>query len=131
MKRRIAALLCTAVALLSTAAPPALAAGQHYPISVETYMEGDNPRIRKIYQLSLTDDPSAIPTGDFERDGRLYSLLDMTRMDEVGVDTQTYTETVTMDSDTGDLSTVLKRLDGQKEVITADGYTGVLILDHT
>ena len=35
-----------------------------------------------MYQLSLADDPSQIPTEDFERDGRLYYLLDMTRKDE-------------------------------------------------
>ena len=55
----------------------------------------------------------------------------MTRADGVGVDTQTHTETVTMDSDTGELSQVLKLLDGQMEITTEDGYTGVLLLDHT
>ena len=60
----------------------------YYPISVDEYMEGDSPRIKKVYQLSLADDPSQIPTEDFERDGRLYYLLDMTRKDEVGVDIQ-------------------------------------------
>ena len=55
MKKRIAMLLCTA----------ALAAERYYPSSVETCMEGDSPRIRKVYQLSLADDPAGIPTGDF------------------------------------------------------------------
>ena len=130
MKKYLAMLLCTA-ALLLNAAMPALAANQQYPISVESFMEGDNPQIRKVYQLSLTDDPSTIPTGDFERDGRLYYLLDITRTDQVGVDVQTHTETVTLDSDTGELSEILQRLDGQMEIATEDGYTGVLILDHT
>ena len=70
MKKYLAMLLCT-TALLLNAATPALAANQQYPISVESFMEGDSPQIRKVYQLSLTDDPSTIPTGDFERDGRL------------------------------------------------------------
>ena len=47
----------------------------------------DELRIDKVYQLSQGDDPSGIPTGDFERNGRLYYLLDMVRKDEVGVDT--------------------------------------------
>lgn len=55
----------------------------------------------------------------------------MVRKDEVGVDTQPHTETITMDSDTGDLAEVLKRLDAQMEVTTEDGHTGTLVLDHT
>ena len=130
MKKYLAMLLCT-TALLLNATMPALAANQQYPISVESFMEGDNPQIRKVYQLSLTDDPSTIPTGDFERDGRLYYLLDITRTDQVGVDVQTHTETVTLDSDTGEMSEILKRLDAEMEITTEDGHTGVLALDHT
>ena len=133
MKKRIAMLLCALSALLSVTTLPALAAEQHYPVSVEEYTYGplDELRINKIYQLSLSDDPSGIPTENFDRNGRHYYLLDMVRKDEVGVDTQPHTETVTMDSDTGDLAEVLKRLDAQMEVTTEDGHTGTLILDHT
>lgn len=123
---------CLAAFTLCAAAVPALAAGQEqYPIEVQEYMEGDSPRIKKVYQLSLNEDPAGIPTGDFERDGRLYYLLDMTRRDEVGVDTQPYTETITLDSDTGKLEEVLKRLDPELEAATEDGYTGTLALDYT
>ena len=133
MKKRIAMLLCALSALLSVTTLPALAAEQHYPVSVEEYTYGplDELRINKIYQLSLSDDPSGIPTENFDRNGRHYYLLDMVRKDEVGVDTQPHTETITMDSDTGDLAEVLKRLDAQMEVTTEDGHTGTLILDHT
>lgn len=131
MKKKLAMLICAAMLVLGIAAPPALAAEQHYPISVEAYMEGDTPCVRKVYQLALSDDPSSIPTGDFERDGRLYRLLDMTRRDEVGVDTQSYSQTVRLDSDTGEMSEVLKKLDAQIEAETEDGYTGTLTLDHT
>ena len=133
MKKRVAALLCALSTLLCTTLPALAATKQYYPISVEEYTYGplDEPRVSKVYQLALSDDPSGIPTGDFDRDGRHFYLLDMTRKDEVGVDTQPYTETVTMDSDTGDMAQVLKRLDGQIEVTTEDGHTGTLILDHT
>lgn len=119
--------------LLGMAAPPVLAAKAYYPISVESYTEGnfDKPRIKKVYQLSLSDDPAGIPTEDFERDGRVYHLLDLIRKDEVGVDTQTHTETVTMDSKTGELSEILKQLVSQKEFTRKDGYSGILLLDHT
>lgn len=133
MKKHMGLLLCALAVLASCALLPALAAEQHYPVSVEEYTYGplDEPRINKIYQLSLSDDPGGIPTGDFDRNGRHYYLLDMVRKDEVGVDTQPNTETITMDSDTGDLAEVLKRLDAQMEVTTEDGHTGTLILDHT
>ena len=134
MKKRILMLLCAAVLAISIAAPPALAAGgPFYPISVEEYTYGsfDELRINKVYQLSLSDDPSGIPTEDFERNGRRYFLLDMIKEDEVGVDTQDYTDTITQDSDTNDLSVVLKQLDPHREVTTEDGYTGLLALDYT
>lgn len=133
MKKHMIALLCAVALLLNMAVPPALAAETQYPISVEEYTEGsfDELRIKKVYQLSLSDDPAGIPTEDFERNGYTFHLLDLIRADEVGVDTQTHTETVTMDSTTGELSEVLKQLEGQKDFTTKDGYSGVLLLDHT
>ena len=133
MKMRIVALLCTVVLALGALSPPAFAAQSQtrYPISVEEYDEGDAHRIKKVYQLSLSDDPGGIPVEPFERDGVLYELLDLTMKNEVGVDTKDYAETVTQDSSTGDMTAVLKQLDAQREVTTEDGYTGVLLLDHT
>ncbi len=136
--KRIFTILC-ALALILAGSATALAAndtGQsasYYPISVEEYTYGDfdELRINKVYQLSLSDDPSLIPTEDFVRNGRRYYLLDMTRKDEVGVDIQTHTETVTQASDTNNLETILQRLDAEMEVTTEDGYVGVLRLDHT
>ena len=134
MKKRILMLLCTAVLTLGIAATPAMASGgPFYPIKVEEYTYGplDELRISKVYQLSLADDPSSIPTEDFDRNGRHYYLLDMIKEDEVGVDTQDYTDTITVDSDTKDLSKILKQLDAHREVTTEDGYTGLLALDYT
>ena len=138
--KRIFTILC-ALAIVMAGSATALAAepaegGQsasYYPISVEEYTYGDfdELRINKTYQLSLSDDPSLIPTGDFTRNGRHYYLLDMTRKDEVGVDIQTHTETVTQASDTNSLEAILQRLDAEMEVTTEDGYVGVLRLDHT
>ena len=132
MKKRILYLLLALVLVLSLSVP-ALAAETFYPVSVDEYTAGelDEPRINKVYRLSLSDDPSGIPTDDFVRDGRQYYLLDLIRKDEVGVDTQPHTETITMDSPTGELSEVLKLLDGQKDFTSEDGYSGVLLLDHT
>ena len=137
--KRILTILC-ALAIVMAGSATALAAepeaGQsasYYPVSVEEYTYGDfdELRINKTYQLSLSDDPSLIPTEDFVRNGRRYYLLDMTRKDEVGVDIQTHTETVTKPSDTNNLETILQRLDAEMEVTTEDGYVGILRLDHT
>lgn len=126
-------MLCMALLCVMAFTAPALAAEQttNYPISVEEYTEGDTPRIRKVYQLSLNEDPACIPTGDFERYGYVYHLLDITQHNDEGVDVKDYTDTITQDSDTGDLAAVLKQLDGQREITTEDGYTGLLVLDHT
>lgn len=133
--KRILTTMCALTLLLATSVP-ALAvepeqSASYYPTSVEEYMEGDSPRIKKVYQLSLADDPSQIPTEDFERDGRLYYLLDMTRKDEVGVDIQTITQTKTLASETNNMEKILQSLEPQMEVTTEDGYTGTLTLDHT
>ena len=96
-----------------------------------TYGEAEEPRINKVYQLSLSDDPSGIPTEDFVRNGRRYYLLDMTRKNEVGVDTKPHIETVTQASSTDDMETILQQLSAELEVTTEDGYTGTLQLDHT
>ncbi len=133
MKKHIVTLLCTAALLLGAASSYALAAdGPYYPISVEEYTaEGsEEPRIKKVYQLSLSDDPSGIPRSDFEQNGRRYYLLDMVKEYGVGVDTRDCTEAVTQDSDTKDLSAILKQLDAHIEVTTEDGYTGLLALDY-
>lgn len=55
----------------------------------------------------------------------------MIKEDEIGVDTQDYTDTITVDSDTNDLSKILKQLDPRREVTTEDGHTGLLTLDYT
>ena len=139
MKKSIS-LLFTAL-ILCTLSVPALAAEEavpgkdscYYPISVEEYTYGplDELRIDKVYQLSLDDDPGGIPTEDFIRGGRLYYLLDMTKKDEVGVDTKPYIHTITQPSDTNNMEAVLQQLDAEMEVTTEDGYTGTLHLDHT
>lgn len=135
-KRRIPMLLCAAVLMLCMVSPPAFAADRsaacYYPIEVESYTAGDfdQPRIRKVYQLSLSDDPAGIPTEDFEEYGRTFHLMEMTRKTEVGVDTQPLTKTITTDSKTGDLGEILKQLDAEIEAETEDGYAGVLKLDY-
>ena len=93
MKKRIVMLLYAAVLTLGLAVVPVVASVDPlYPIEVETYNYGplDELRINKVYQLSIADDSSAIPTGDFERNGRRYYLLDMI-VDNTDSEVVTYT----------------------------------------
>ena len=61
MKKRILYLLLALVLVLALSVP-ALAAETFYPVSVDEYTAGelDEPRINKVYRLSLSDDPSAM-----------------------------------------------------------------------
>lgn len=129
MKRTAA--LCLAALLACSLAIPAMAADILYPVEVTEYMEGDSSRLKKIYVLTPADDPSLIPTEDFDREGQTYTLLDITRQDQVETDTRDYTETVTLESKTKDMAEILKMLEPKLEVKTEDGYEGVLSLDHT
>ena len=129
MKRTAA--LCLAALLACSLAIPAMAADILYPVEVTEYMEGDSSRLKKIYVLTPADDPSLIPTADFDREGQTYTLLDITRQDQVETDTRDYTETVTLESKTKDMDAVLPQLTATLEVDTEEGYTGVLTLDTT
>ena len=129
MKRTAA--LCLTALLACSLAIPAMAADVLYPVEVTEYMEGDSSRLKKIYVLTPADDPSLIPTEDFDREGQTYTLLDITRQDQVETDTRDYTETVTLESKTKDMTEILKMLEPKLEVKTEDGYEGVLSLDHT
>ena len=133
--KRIIITMCALVMIL-TGCVPVYAASQdraYYPIEVEETTEGSaqDYRIKKTYQLALSDDPANIPTEDFERNGLTYRLLDMTRRNDVGVDTKPWIETVTKASDTDNMETILKQLDAEIDVLTEDAYAGTLRLDHT
>lgn len=127
MKRT--ATLCLAALLICSLAIPAMAADVLYPVEVTEYMEGDSSRLKKIYVLTPADDPSLIPTEDFDREGQTYTLLDITRQDQVETDTRDYTETVTLESKTKDMDAILPQFTATLEVDTEEGYTGVLTLD--
>lgn len=149
MKKQLSALLCTALVLCAmtgaamavetdstTAADVAVldqkpAPVSVYPAEVRAVEENGVSRLEKVYYLTAQDDPSAIPTGDFEREGRSYTLLDLLKNDQTETDTKDHIEVITLNSDTKDMAEILKLLEPTLEVSTEDGYTGVLSLDHT
>lgn len=130
MKRNLTLILAVALALsLACPAFAAESAATLYPENVLEYKDGDYPRLNKVYLLTAADDPANIPTADFERDGKTYTLLDMTRQDNSQTDTKDYTETVTLSSKTKDMKKIIAMLDASMEAATEDGYTGTLTLD--
>ena len=104
-----------------------------YPTEVLEYTAGDldEPRISKTYELSPTDDPALIPTEDFERSGRVYTLLHIIKEDQTETDTKEHIEVVTLETDTSDMAEILQLLEPELEITTEDGYTGTLAPDYT
>lgn len=130
MKRSVPILLAALMAF--ALACPALAAEGTttlYPTDIVEYTEGDHPRLNKVYMLTAQDDPGQIPTGDFVREGRTYTLLDLTRQDLTKADTKAYIESVTVSSKSKDMEKIMPLLPITQEVITEDGYSGTLTLD--
>lgn len=152
MKKRIHALLCAAMMLcsvtgsaLAAEAPVAVEAADLagiveqtfptmpslYPAEVKVSEENGISRLEKVYYLTAADDPAAIPTGDFEREGKTYTLLDLMKNDQTETETKDHIEVISMDSETKDMAEILKLLEPELEISTEDGYVGVLTLDHT
>ena len=101
-----------------------------YPAEVRTSEENGMIRLERVYYLSTHDDPSAIPTEDFNREGRHYTLLDVLKNDLSETDTKDYIETVTLDSATKDMGEIIKTLEPEREIVTEDGYSGILKPDY-
>jgi len=123
------ALACPALAMEAPENAVSTRSAALYPTEVVETSDGENRRLEKVYLLTAADDPGNIPTADFDREGWHYTLLDVTRQDYSESDTQEYTETVTLDSNTKDMDQIMPQLAATKEVTTEDGYTGTLTLD--
>ena len=130
--RRFFVTLCV-LALFAAAVPVSAAERNPYqPVRTEMFTSGESEAIHmaRIYQLSPVDDPSGIPTRDFEDHGWVYHMVDMSSEEETGTDSRQITRTVTKSSETDKMEKILKTLDAAMEVTTEDGYSGVLRLDH-
>ena len=101
-----------------------------YPAEVRESEENGVHRIEKVYILSVRDDPAAIPTADFEREGRSYTLLDVIKNDQTETDTKDHIEVITLATDTKDVAAIIQQLESTLEVTTEDGYTGTLTPDY-
>ena len=128
MKRVFA--LCAMALTLAMALPVQAAAAETvavcYPTSITRSEDGGE--IRKIYDLSPTDDPAGIPRSDFEQDGFRYTLTDLLQQELPEHEERQHTETVSLESKSKDMASVLALLPQEREFITDDGLTGTLTL---
>lgn len=119
-----------ALALAATLAPAAFAAGTPpspcYPTSVTRSEDG--AQIRKVYDLGPQDDPAGISRSDFQQEGYQYTLTDLLKQEAPEREERFHTETVTLDSKSKDMESVLALLPAQREFTTEDGLTGTLSL---
>ena len=128
MKRKLIPCLL-ALALSVSLAPSVLAAtppSACYPTSVTRSEDG--AQIRKVYNLGPEEDPAGISRSDFEQEGYHYTLTDLLKQEAPEREERYHTETVTLDSKSKDMESVLALLPAQREFTTEDGLTGVLNL---
>lgn len=124
----VPALLSLTLALSASAVSPETAeAGSILPVDVIVDQEAQE--IHKVYDLSPSVDPSAIPREDFERDGLRYACSDILREVVMGDETQTLTRTETVESKNKELETILALFPQEKDVATEDGFSGTLYLN--
>lgn len=117
--------------LLTSLALPAGAVDLANPdavLPVDIIIDQDVKEIRKVYDLSPNTDPSTLPMGAFERDGLSYECTDILREVVIGSQTQTITQTETVESSKKDMETILELLPQEKEVTTEEGFAGTLHL---
>ena len=97
-----------------------------YPTSVTRSEDG--AEIHKVYDLSPEQDPAGIPRSDFEQDGFHYTLTDLLQQELPEYESRPHTETVSLESKSKDMESVLALLPQEKEFVTEDGLSGTLSL---
>ena len=136
MKKSKAFFLSAVVLCLTAVLTPAVLAAEMalapeapqvcYPTAITR--SDDGSELKKLYDLGPEDDPAGIPRSDFEQDGIHYTLTDLLRQELPEHDERQHTETVSLQSPSKDMASVLSLLPQEREFVTEDGYTGTLTL---
>ena len=134
MKRTI--LRCAAGLLVAAALLPTALAAEPFPEMPEVQVcyptsvtrSEDGTEIRKVYDLSPEQDPAGIPRSDFEQDGFHYTLTDLLQQELPEHESRQHTETVSLESKSKDMESILTLLPQEKEFVTEDGLSGTLSL---
>ena len=118
MKKRFISLLVSLLVLTALVLPAGAAsvdlADPEALLPVDIIIDQDSREIRKVYDLSPNMDLATLPMEAFERDGSRYECTDILREVVIGSETQTITQTETVDSAKKDMETVLELLPQEK-----------------
>lgn len=117
----------TILAVLLLLSTTAFAA--EYPSQVSYSMNNGIFEVRKTYELPVDQEPSMQAKQSFEQDGYSFTLTDLLRQELPEQQSKEYTETVTVSSESKELTAILPLLADTKAVTTEDGFTGTLKLD--
>lgn len=102
---------------------------EEYPSQVSYSMNNGIFEVRKTYELPIDQEPSMQAKQSFEQDGYSFTLTDLLRQELPEQQSKEYTETVTVSSESKELTAILPLLADTKAVTTEDGFTGTLKLD--
>jgi hypothetical protein len=100
-----------------------------YPSQVSYNLYNGIFEVRKTYEMQVDEEPSAQAKQSFEHVGYSFVLTDMLRQELPEQQSKEYTETVTVNSGSKELTAILPLLADTKEITTEDGFTGTLKLD--
>ena len=106
------------------------ASAAYIPDEVVSENRDGRQLIIKTFTLSPGDDPGQLVEDPFELEGYSYHHLETVKQENPFRDSRMQTETVTVETDTDDLSAILGQLAPSLEY-RKDGYSGTLTLDHT
>lgn len=127
--KKTAKICAIALALTMAMATTALAADTSsacYPTSIITSEDG--AELKKIYDLSPEEDPAGISRSTFELNGYTYQLSEILKQELPEYEEREHTETITVESKSKDMASVLALLPQEREFITDDGFIGTLTL---
>ena len=118
------------VCLLLAAALVTNACALEVPTDTTVQNLNGSQQLIKTYTLPPGADPQTLIEDPFEQEGWRYTFADIVKEENQVSDRKYHTETVTLETDTKDLGTILTQLAATLDY--DDGtYSGVLNLDHT
>lgn len=100
-----------------------------YPSQVSYNLNNGIFEVRKTYEMQVDEEPSAQTKQSFEQDGYSFVLTDILRQELPEQQSKEYTETVTVSSESKELTAILPLFADTKEITTEDGFAGTLKLD--
>jgi len=100
-----------------------------YPVSVWENFDDGKREIIRTYELKTNERPENISRESFARDGWLYELAEITKQETSNADARDYSETVTIETATNEMTAILQELEPTMNYQSDDGYAGVLRLD--